>query len=197
MAPPVGCPSNAGNEPGAGGTYPEDRSENCNRVGADSSTSRILASVLTAAGERTLAVVSFGLWVAASVAAVFRTVSDGTITVWAGEQWAETGTVPEVYAPLSSLAQNSFLWFAEVPWLVAAAGFGWAVIRSGILPSWVGYVAIGWSAMWLLVFLLLRTDLPAVLALFPVLLTYVWAYVVAVMTLRTALRGCRRVRRRR
>ena len=129
----------------------------------------VLASVLTEAGERTLGFVSFGLWVMASAAAVIRTVSDGTITVWAGEQWAETGTVPEIYKPLSAFAGNTFLWFAEVPWLVAAAGFGWAVIRSGILPSWVGYVAIGWSALWLLFPLLFRFDLPGALALYPIL----------------------------
>lgn len=128
----------------------------------------VLASVLTEAGERTLALVSYGLWVFASAVGVIRAVFDGTITVWAGERWADTGSVPEVYAPLSAFAQNSFL-FAEVPWLLAAAGFGWAIIRAGILPSWVGYVAIGWSGLWLVAPLLLKFDLPAVLALFPIL----------------------------
>ncbi len=129
----------------------------------------ILASTLTAAGERTLALISFGLWVLASAAGVARTVFDGTVTVWAGEQWAETGIVPEIYQPLSSFTQNSFLWFAEVPWLLAAAGFGWAILRSGILPAWLGYVAIGWSAIWLVFPILFRFDLPAALALFPIL----------------------------
>lgn len=129
----------------------------------------VLTSILTEAGERTLALVSFGLWVFASAAAAIRTVFDGTITVWAGERWAETATVPDVYEPLNAFAQNTFLWFAEIPWLVAAAGFGWAVIRSGVLPSWVGYLAIGWSALWLLFPLVFRSDLPAALVLFPIL----------------------------
>lgn len=129
----------------------------------------VLTAVLTEAGERTLALVSFGLWVFASAAAAIRAVFDGTVTVWAGERWAETDTVPDIYEPLSTFAQNTFLWSAEIPWLIAAAGFGWAVIRSGVLPSWVGYVAIGWSVLWLLFPIVFRSDLPAALALFPIL----------------------------
>lgn len=129
----------------------------------------VLAAALIEAGERSLGLVSFGLWVLASAATVIRTVFDGTVTVWAGERWAETGTVPEVYEPLSAFAQNSFFWFGEVPWFVAAAGFGWAVIRSGVLPAWVGYIAIGWSVFWLVFPLIFKSDLPAVLILFPVL----------------------------
>lgn len=129
----------------------------------------VLASGLTEAGERSLALVSFGVWVFASAAGVIRAASDATITVWAGERWAETGTVPEIYEPLSALAGNSFFWFSEIPYFLAAAGFGWAVIRSGVLPPWVGYVAIGWSAAWLLFPLVFKSDLPAALALFPII----------------------------
>ena len=129
----------------------------------------VLASGLTEAGERSLALVSFGLWVLASAAGVIRAVSDATFTVWAGERWAETGTVPDIYEPLSAFAGNSFFWFSEIPYFVAAAGFGWAVIRSGVLPIWVGYMAVGWSALWLLFPLMFKFDLPAVLALFPII----------------------------
>lgn len=129
----------------------------------------VLASGLTEAGERSLALVSFGLWVFASAAGVFRVVSDATITVWAGERWAETGAVPDIYEPLSAFAGNSFFWFSEIPYFVAAAGFGWAVIRSGVLPSWVGYVAVAWSIVWLLFPLVFKYDLPAVLTLLPII----------------------------
>lgn len=129
----------------------------------------VLASVMSRAGEQTLGLISFGLWVFGSAAAVIRGVSEGTLTVWAGEQWTETGAVPEIYEPLNAFAQSSFFWYAEIPWLVAAAGFGWGVVRSGVLPSWVGYVAIVWSAVWLLFPLIFRFDLPAVLAVYPVL----------------------------
>ena len=129
----------------------------------------VLASTLTEAGETSLALVSFGLWVFASAAGVIRAAADATITVWASEQWAETGTVPEIYEPLSIFAGDSFFWFSEIPYFVAAAGFGWAVIRSGVLPAWVGYVAVAWSALWLLFPLIFKFDLPAVLALFPLI----------------------------
>lgn len=129
----------------------------------------VLASSLTEAGERTLALVSFGLWVFASAAGVIRAASDATITVWAGERWAETGTVPDIYEPLTAFAGNSFFWFSEIPYLVAAAGFGWAVIRSGVLPLWVGYVAVAWSVVWLLFPMIFKFDLPAVLALLPII----------------------------
>ena len=62
----------------------------------------------------------------------------------AGERWAEIGIVADVHEPLNMFAQNRFSWFIEIPWLVAAAGFGWAAIRPGV-PSWVDYLAIGWS----------------------------------------------------
>ena len=129
----------------------------------------VLASGLIEAGERTLALASFGLLVFAHAAFVIRGASDATITVWAGEQWADTGQVPAVYEPLQAFVENTFVWFGEVPFLVATAGFGWAVIRSGVLPLWVGYVAVAWSALWLLFPLLFKFDLPATLALFPII----------------------------
>lgn len=129
----------------------------------------VLTSTVSRAGEQTLGLISFGLWVFASAVATIRSAMEGTITVWAGERWADTGSVPDLYEPLNAFAQNSFFWYAEIPWLLAAAGFGWAVIRSGVLPSWVGYVAIGWSLLWLVFPIVFRYDLPAVLALFPIL----------------------------
>ncbi len=129
----------------------------------------VLASVMAEAGERSLAFVSYGLWVFASAVGVIRTTFDGTVTVWVGERWADTGTVPEVYEPLRAFAGASFLWFSEIPYFVAAAGFGWAVIRSSVLPIWVGYLAVAWSALWLLLLLVLKSDLPAALALFPII----------------------------
>ncbi len=129
----------------------------------------VLASGLIEAGERTLALASFGLWIFASAAGVVRAASDATITVWAGDRWAETGTVPEIYEPLNEFAGTSFFWLSEIPYFVAAAGFGWAVIRSGVLPLWIGYVAVAWSALWLLFPLVFKFDLPAALALFPII----------------------------
>lgn len=129
----------------------------------------ILSAAVSRAGEQTLGLISFGLWVFASAVAALRTAFEGTVTVWAGEQWASTGTVPDIYEPLSAFAQNSFLWYAEIPWLVAAAGFGWAVVRSGVLPAWIGYAAIAWSVLWLVLPYVFGSDLPAVLILFPLL----------------------------
>lgn len=129
----------------------------------------VLTSGLMEAGERSLALASFGLLVFAHVAFVIRAASDATITVWAGEHWAGTGTVPDVYRPLQAFVEKSFLWFGELPFLLATAGFGWAVIRSGVLPAWVGYVAVVWSTLWLVFPLMFKSDLPAVFVLFPVI----------------------------
>lgn len=129
----------------------------------------VLASVLSRAGQQSLGLVSIGLWILASAVATIRVVSEGTLTVWVGERWAETGSIPDIYEPLNAFAQQSFVWFAEIPWLVAAAGFGWAVMRSGVLPTWMGFVAIAWSAVWLVFPLVFRFDLPAVLMIYPLL----------------------------
>jgi len=56
-----------------------------------------------------------------------------------------------------------------VPFLLATAGFGWAVLRSDVLPAWVGWVAVGWSVLWLVFPLVFKSDLPAAFALFPII----------------------------
>ena len=44
---------------------------------------------------------------------------------------------------------DTFFRLAYCVHLVAVAGFGWAILRAGLLPLWVGWAAIGWSILWL------------------------------------------------
>ena len=36
---------------------------------------------------------------------------------------------------------------------LAVAAFGWAFLRTGVLPSWLGWTAIGWSLGWAVLYL--------------------------------------------
>jgi len=59
--------------------------------------------------------------------------------------------------------------------LLAVAGYGWAIIQSGFLPAWLGWGSLGWSGIWLILFLVLDDNLPLVL--------FVWPLVIGVVAL--------------
>ena len=108
----------------------------------------ILAAMLREQGEASISTVSFGLMLLALALTVFRGAFDGTVTVWAAEQSASSGSAPDLFEPLRAWARFIFE-IAYVAYFAATAGFGWGVLRTGILPAWVGWVSIGWSVLWI------------------------------------------------
>jgi hypothetical protein len=36
---------------------------------------------------------------------------------------------------------------------LAVAAYGWGVVRAGLFPAWVGWGAIGWSGLWMTLYL--------------------------------------------
>jgi len=107
----------------------------------------ILAVMLREEGEGSISTVAFGLLLLALTLTAFRGAFDGTVTVWAAEQSASSGTVPDLFEPLKAWVGFIF-GVAYVGYFVAMAGFGWGVLRAGILPTWVGWASIGWSVLW-------------------------------------------------
>ena len=107
----------------------------------------ILAVMLREEGEASISTVSFGLLILSLALSVFRGAFDGTVTVWAAEQSASSGNVPDLFEPLKAWVGFIF-GIAYVGYFVAMAGFGWGVLRAGILPAWVGWATIGWSVLW-------------------------------------------------
>ncbi len=127
----------------------------------------ILAALLSEQGEASISTVSFGLMILALALTVFRGAFDGTITVWAAEQSAGSGSVPDLFESLRTWPRFIFE-IAYVTYFAATAGFGWGVLRTGILPAWVGWVSIGWSVLWIGVYIF-KQGLPAFI-LFPPLI---------------------------
>jgi hypothetical protein len=71
-----------------------------------------------------------------------------TVATWAAQEAARTGSLPEVYEPLRIWIGGAFR-IAYLLHLLAMAGFGWAILRTNLLGSWIGQVIIGWSLLWI------------------------------------------------
>jgi hypothetical protein len=125
----------------------------------------ILAVMLRNAGQGLLATLSFAVLVFASAVSVFRGAFEGTVTVWAAQELAATGSVPDLYEPLHAWTNEVFE-IAYASLLMAMAGFGWAVLQTELLAHWVGWISIGWSVLWLLGYLF-GVGIPAIIALYP------------------------------
>lgn len=127
----------------------------------------ILTVMLRDAGEGILSTLSFGILILASAAAVIRPTFEGTVTVWAAQEWATTGAVPDLYQPLWDWVGSVFA-IAYVSLLVAMAGFGWGILRADLLAPWVGWVSIGWSVVWIVGYVF-SFGLPAIIILYPLI----------------------------
>lgn len=107
----------------------------------------LLTRLLFRAGDEQLAILAFTLVLVATLLAVLYTTFRMSVELWAAEEAARTGSVPELFGPLQAWT-NSFFRVAYIAHLLAVAGFGWGILRSGLLAPSLGWVAIGWSVLW-------------------------------------------------
>ena len=118
---------------------------------------------LTETGDRGISVVALNLLVFTVVFSAIEGSFHSEVTAWAGEEWARTGAAPEFYEPLrqwmNGPIQLAYMTFG----FSSLAGYGWAMLRTMVLPRWVGWATIGWSLAWLAVILATQDSLPAVL----------------------------------
>jgi hypothetical protein len=77
----------------------------------------------------------------------------------AAEETARTSNVPAYYESLQ-LAAESSLGVYQLLGLLATAGFGWALLQTGMLPSWVGWMTLGFGVVWAGVFLKTSEAIP-------------------------------------
>jgi hypothetical protein len=86
-----------------------------------------------------------------------------TVTTWAAEKTVLDSAVPSLYEPLrlwiSVYGQGIYV----VLGLLAIAGYGWAFLRTDLLPDLVGWAAIGWGALWIAVLVVFRITIPGTL----------------------------------
>lgn len=119
----------------------------------------MLAALLREAGDpmiSTLAAVLFLIGIGAAVVFWAFWVSP---TLLAAEETARTTIMPEYYESLQ-LAAESLLGVYQLLGLLATAGFGWALLQTGMLPSWVGWMTLGFGVVWTGVFLKTSEAIP-------------------------------------
>ena len=93
----------------------------------------ILAALWRGAGEASIATFSFGfLIVALSVSSIEGTFQ-GSVTVWAGQQWASTGSIPEMYEALRTWINGTIQPVYIFAYLAAMAGFSLGILRTRLL----------------------------------------------------------------
>lgn len=126
----------------------------------------LLARLLARAGDEQLALLAFTLALITCVTGVLHGAFHVGLTTWAAEEAARTGSISEIYHPLRDWADGAFrLGYAGS--FIAMALIGWGSLRTGLLAPALGWVAIGWSVLWLAAFLLRAGGAPAIPFIMP------------------------------
>ncbi len=125
----------------------------------------LLTRLLMRAGDEFLATLAFTAVFIAVILGVLHGTFHMGVETWAAQEAARTGNIPLAYEPLR-IWVSAFFRVAYVVHLAATAGFGWSILRTGFLPSWVGQVTIGWGILWL-VASLFGAGLPGLLFIMP------------------------------
>ena len=127
----------------------------------------ILAAQLRGAGEASIATVSFGFLIFALSVSSIEGTFQGSVTVWAGQQWARTGSAPEMYEALRTWINGSIQPVYIFAYLAAMAGFSLGILRTRLLAPWVGWLSLGWSIFWIVGYMVV--GIPAVIIMFPLI----------------------------
>ena len=119
----------------------------------------MLAARLREAGDPMISTLAAVLFLLAIGAAIVFWAFWVTPTLLAAEETARTNIMPPHY-PTLQLAAESALGVYQMLALLATAGFGWALLQTGLLPSWVGWFTLGFGVFWAGVFLKTRETIP-------------------------------------
>ena len=129
----------------------------------------VLTLHLNGAGDRALSFLAFNLYIVFLMLAAIENTFHSEVTAWAGEEWARTGTVPDFFEPLrewvNGAVQLQYVTFVNA----SMAVYGWAFLRTKILPRWIGWTTLIWSSAWLIVAVVTQDTLPATFLVLPLL----------------------------
>src|SRR5262249_17572655 len=103
------------------------------------------------AGDRTFAPLGLILFLFGTLFWSLQLAFRLSVSTWAAQEIASTGTVPTIYVPLASWTQNMFVLYT----MSAFAGlvlYGLALRSSRVVPPWMGWLAIVYSLAGLGVF---------------------------------------------
>lgn len=128
----------------------------------------LLTRLVVRAGAGQLAIPAFTLVFFAVIVAFLYSTFIMSVELWAAEAAGRTGSVPELYEPLSEWTSDAFR-IAYGAHLIAMMGFGLAIVRTGLLSQSVGWATIGLSGLFF-VGVLFGAGAPAVPFIVPVVI---------------------------
>ncbi len=105
----------------------------------------LLTLLLHEAGDPGLAIVALTLFVFAASFGAFEGSFHAAVTVWAAEEAARMGNAPAFFEPLRRWVNGEMQFVAMTCQMTALVFFSWAALRIGLIPSWMGWAALGWS----------------------------------------------------
>ena len=129
----------------------------------------LFSALLFQQADDPISILAFLLLLLAGILWVLEHVLHMSVTVWAAEKTSRTSTVPESYEPMFSLANLLEQMYTGLAF-ISLALYGWVLLQSSLLPAWVGWTSIIWSAFWFIVFLRDRNSIPALLLVMPLLI---------------------------
>jgi hypothetical protein len=130
----------------------------------------LLTLLLREAGDNHISLLAFNLLLFSQVFMIFQTTFHSSVTVWAAKELARTGSVPEIFQPLWQWMYTTVQQVYVYIGLLSTPPYGWSILQTRMLPSWLGWASIGWSGAWLALFMVLGDNLPLVLFLPPVVI---------------------------
>jgi hypothetical protein len=104
----------------------------------------MLTAILRDAGDPIVSTLASVLFLIGIASAIGFWALGVPVTMLAAEEAARTAIVPQYYER-HQLAAESLLEIYMALALLGTAGFGWALLRTGFLPSWVGWVTLAWG----------------------------------------------------
>lgn len=129
----------------------------------------LLAGLLREAGDPGLSAVGLLAFAFGTMLWVIILAARLTVDPWSGKELAAKGSIPDVYAALSAWRGAMFVIFS----ILAFAGvmaFGGAILATSLLPHWLGWATIIYSAAGLILLALSRDSLPVIHLLMPLVI---------------------------
>ena len=126
----------------------------------------LLAGLLRDAGDLGFSTVGLLAFAVGTILWVIHLAERLTIHPWAGKELASKGAIPDVYTALSVWTWAMFLIFTVLAF-VGVMMFGGAILATSLLPHWLGWAAIIYSAGGLILLAITRDALPIMHHLMP------------------------------
>lgn len=124
-----------------------------------------LTVLLVRAGDLAVAALALAATGVATVLAVLEATFHVGMTTWAAGEAAATGNEPVLYTPVRRWVSAGKLLYMGLG-LSAQVGYGGALLKTAVLPRWVGKTTVIWSLTWL-VLLVVGIGAPATVFIAP------------------------------